>query len=199
MLTVGYLATAGIAAPIPLTLDANDFNDLGVTGAATVLKAEAFVKGDWSGTVYSQAFNLDTGDYLYLYQVDNDGPDIIEVVVVNPLTGLDTNRCGYLDGNEPSGFLADGNVPAGGTYDPGVVNLSWQWPSYQGQQVDPNEHTVALYIVSPYGPREGMSYVIDSGNPAAPVWVDVPEPMSAALLVVGSTVLLIRRRRRQRT
>lgn len=198
---MGVFVSGAGAVPIVISLDPSDFDDLGVTGTAGAYMANAYSTpsaggGDWTGTVYSQAFTLDSGEYLYLYQVANDGPDVLELVVVNPFTGLDPNRTGYVNSNEPAGFLSGGHV-RGGSYDPAVLNLSYQYPSGFGWYIPSGEHTAPLYVISPYGPKIGNAWLLDTGSYMADVWVDVPEPVSAAVMAVGCVVLMLRRKRRR--
>ena len=183
------------ASPISFPLTGNAFSSLGVTGAETAVVASNWTSDTWTGTVYSQVFSLSDGSNLYLYQAKNNGPDILEVLVVKPFWNPNLTSAGYLTSGDPAGFLAGGLAPAGQTYDPAVQNFSFQYPSFLGAQVPPGGNTVALYVISPDPWTLGSAYVIDGGA-AMGAWVSVPEPMTLFLLAAGGAGILLRRRRR---
>jgi len=209
-LFVGAIAVAVWAAPVSavpilLPLNARDFNALGVTGPATALMTSPYnYNNTFTGEVFSQAFSLADGRYLYLYQAKNLGPSVLEVLAVSPF--LDLVDQGYLTANEPPGFLdtTTGVVPFGPngpalTYDSGVPTptVSFNYPSVLGAHVPPGSHTVGLYLISDQVPTVGEAYVIDSGTAIVDAVVPVPEPAAAGLLLLGAAVALLRHRRRQ--
>jgi len=194
------LAAATVAAtadPVAFTLETKDFSELGSTGAATAAVVSDYAYGaNFSGDVTSRAYTLDDGDYLYLYQVDNQGPSALEVLGVQPFRGL--LEGGRLTGGEPSDFLTGGYVPAGQSYDADLSEplVSYQYPAYAGAHLPAGEHTVVLYLISPYAPEMGEAYVIDGGTATVEAWVPVPEPATGGLLALGAGLGLLRRRRR---
>jgi len=184
------------ALPIPLTLEERDFSDLGSTGAATTLLVEPFVyDATFSGTVYSQVFDLDTGDYLYLYQVDNSGPSIVEKLVVFPFHGID--EAGLLTAGEPAGFLVGGLAPAGAAYDAAIPEptVGWDYPSFLGKHIPAGQHSKVLYLISPNPWELGEAHVIDGGTGIVEVYVAVPEPATVCLLGLAALGILRRPKR----
>ena len=186
------------AVPIVISNTPADFSSMGVTGTATSLLSSSYSYGTmFSGDISSQVFDLDSGDYLYLYQVENDGPSIMEKLVVFSMCGGGSLAGGYLTANEPTGFLAGGVAPAGIVHDadPAVRTVGFDFPAVIGGEVSAGEHTCSLYLVSPRAPMLGEAHVIDGGVGSAEVWVDCPEPATLCLLAVGAAGLLRRRRR----
>jgi len=191
------LLTAGqaLAIPMPVPLTPEDYANLGVVGEETALVVSNYNYNNiFTGTVTSRAYELASGDYLYLYQADNAGPSVLEILALRPFYVI--NAAGYLTANEPAGFLAGGDVPLGMTWDQVVQNVSYNYPSWMGAHVAPGDHTASLYIVSPHKPTIGEAYVIDSGTAVAEVVVPVPEPTALALVVLGAAAVVARRRRR---
>ena len=197
---VALLAAPASAAPIVLGLDQEDFTNLGVVGPASALVVSGYnYNNTFTGQVISQAFELNDGNYLYLYQADNYGPSVLEVFALSPFYGVDTNRAGYLTANEPTGFLptATGLAPAGASYDALLYPVvSYNYPSFMGAHVPPGQHTAGLYLVSPNAPTLGEGYVIDSGTAVVDVVIPTPEPAAASLMLIGGVAVLIRSRRK---
>ena len=205
-----YLVTVLLLAGVPSTapaeiivfyLQAEDFSNLSVTEPATAQVRSTYdYEGTFTGTFISQAFSLSDGRYLYLYQVDNQGSAILELVWVSPFYSPDLESgAGYLTGDPPEGCLAGGIIPPGQTYLTTLYKLSYQYPSYliPKAHVGPGEHTVALYVISPASPTMGVGQVINSGTDSVEVPVAVPDPASVVLLTAGGGLSIwVRRRRR---
>ncbi len=199
LIVITGLAGDALAAPVGVTMVPEDFSALGVTGEASGLVVSHYDHGGvFSGDVISRAFDLDSGDYLYLYQADNAGPSVLEVLAVCPF--YEISSAGWLTGGEPAGFLAGGIVPLGMTYDADLVrpNISYNYPSFMGGHVPAGEHTVALYVISPNAPTIAEAYVINAGVATVPVVSSVPEPVSLGLLALGLGGLMAGRRRGRR-
>lgn len=180
---------------IVFDLQPADFADLGVTGSATDrIESEYDHEGTFTGTVISQAFSLVDGRYLYLYQVDNHGPAVLELIWISPFHAPDLdNGMGYLTENEPDGFLSGGMEAPARSYDSALYKLSYQY--MLGLYVPGGEHTAALYVISPRPPVVGLGQVMNSASVSVGVPVAVPEPVSLSLLAAGGLGLLLRRRR----
>ena len=204
LLAVGVVIIGSISAaqgvPIIKALTASDFNALSVVGP--VGPGQVVAGYDYNsifvGQVVSEAFQLSDGNYLYLYQVFNAGPSVLEVVAISPFWDLQAQ--GYLTANAPTGFADGGVVPynTSMSYDTGIPlpTVSFNYPSVLGAHVLPNAQTVPLYMVSENPPQLGEVYVIDSGTAVTEAVVPTPEPASLALLAVGGVLLAVRRRRR---
>ena len=198
VLLVVVTAQSALAVPIPIPLVPEDFSNLGVVGPASPYLLEAYSYEGFTGTVASQAFDLVSGDYLYLYQVDNFGPEVVEKMVVLPFYGL--FGAGYLTGGEPSGFLPGGVVPLGATYDPdvpGAPTVGIDHHATTGSEIPGGQHGVTVYLISPGAPTMGEAHVVDGGTGIADVYVS-PEPSAVLLAVGGGLVLALRRRRARR-
>ena len=196
VLLVVVTARSALAVPFPIPLVPEDFSNLGVVGPASPYLLEAYSYEGFAGTVASQAFDLVSGDYLYLYQVDNSGPEVVEKLVVFPFYAL--VGAGYLTGGEPSGFLTGGVVPLGATYDPnvpGAPTVGFGYYVTTGNQIPAGQHGATLYLISSGAPILGEAHVIDGGAGTVDVYVS-PEPTAALLTAVGLVSLLVRRRRR---
>ena len=187
------------ASPIVVPLVPEDYADLGVTGEASVLVVSHYDYGGvFTGDVMSQAFTLAGGDYLYLYQADNDGPSVLEVLAVCPFYHI--SAAGWLTAGEPTGFLVGGIAPLGMTYDADLVkpNISYNYPSFLGGHVPAGQHTKALYVISPNSPTMGEAYVIDAGTYVVEAVTSIPEPATLGLLALGVGGLVAARRRGRR-
>ena len=195
-LAVLLIATSAMAAPVGFNLTPKDFNAMGVTGAANAMLSTDWNEDGWQGTVRSQTFTLSNGKYLYLYQVSNMGPDSMEVFVIRGFMGAETATAGYLNANLPSGFVAGGVTPLGQSYQASLGNISYQYPSYNGSQLDPGYSTQTLFMVASGASTSGVAFVIDGGNPAGAVYVPVPEPTTMAVLLGGVGMAILRRIRK---
>ena len=156
---------------------------------------------DFQAEFYSRAYTNDTETaYAYLYQIDNKitSSAPLEVFTVSPFQDADASVlvAGYLTGAVPAGFLPS---PYQDPEDTGNVNLSgpiisFYFNSRFGYAIDPGEHCAVLYVMSDLPPTLITGYVIDGGVGSGPVVGPVPEPASAALLLLGLPALLRRRR-----
>jgi len=199
LIVIMGLAGDALAAPIVVTMEPEDFASLDVTGEASELVVSHYDYGSvFLGEVISRAFDLDSGEYLYLYQADNDGPSVLEILAICPF--YEISSAGWLTGGEPAGFLAGGLVPLGMTYDADLVepNMSYNYPSFLAGHVPAGEHTAALYVISPNAPTIGEAFVIDSGVATVPVVSTIPEPVSLGLLALGLGGLMAGRWRGRR-
>jgi len=188
------------AVPIVVPQDAMDFGDLDVAASAAGPLVSFYNYNDtFTGQVISQTFLRNDGTYLYLYQADNFGPSVLEILAVSPFFDLDQTQAGALTGGEPVAFLIGGLDTLGMTYDPDVPlpNVSYNYPSWLGAHVPAGEHTKVLYLVSPNAPTSGEAYVIDSGTAVVEVFVPVPEPSVVGLLALGGVFAVGRRRNRR--
>jgi len=198
LVTITWAMAAGAwADPISVPLDPEPFSYFGVTGTATSQKISNYNYSNlFAGQILSQAFTREGGGYLYLYQVDNYGPSVLEVFSVAPMCGFEGT--GYLTSGEPLGFLMGGKEPLGASYDTEPPNpvLSFGYPGFLGAYLGAGKHTRALYVLSPNPPEIVEAYVIDSGVAVGEVWAPVPEPATMALLVAGGAGMIVMRRRR---
>jgi len=202
---MSLILSAVWADPVPVTPFAGqDFSTFGVTGANTSLMASPFSYGSlFSGTFYSQVFDLSDGEFLYLYQAHNAGKSVLEVINVSNM--YDITSAGFLNANEPTGFTAGGQKPyktlAGDyavTYD--VVadgSVSYGYYTFLGASIKTGNNSTVLFIKSSNAPVIGEVYLIDTGVAVCSAFVTaVPEPSSIIALVGGLGSLLAFRRRR---
>ncbi|MFO8015003.1 MAG: PEP-CTERM sorting domain-containing protein [Phycisphaerae bacterium] len=198
VLCAAVLTSAEAVSAGPIVLLEKTFAELGGGSPASGLITYDYNYNDtFTGQMVSRAFDMASGDYLYLYQVVNDGPSSMEVFGLAPFFGFQEG--GSLTGGEPTGFLADGLEPAGANYDDTLDEplVTFSYPAYLGDQVPAGEHTRVLYLVSPYASVEGEGYVIDGGVDAGPVVTTLPEPATLGLLA-GGAVLMVGLRRKRR-
>ena len=196
VLAVLLAAATAPADPIVLTMVPEDFANLGATTVAGALLTPTYdYSGEFTGTVYSKVYNTTGGDYLYLYQVDNGGPSVLEKQVVFPIAPVD--QVGYLTANEPGDLLSGGGTPLSIVYDaaPALQTIGVDYPAGGGYDIGAGEHTTVVYVLSSSPPRLGESHVIDGGTGSVEVWT--PEPGSLVLLAGGGALLLARRKRRR--
>ena len=195
VLAVLLAATSAPADPIVLTMVAEDFSNLGATTVAGALLTPTYDDGgQFTGTVHNKVYNTSGGDYLYLYQVDNGGPSVLENEVIFPFAPI--SQAGYLTANEPSDFISGGETPYSMVYDsaPALRTVGVNFPAGAGYSVGAGEHTKVVYLLSSSPPELGEAHIIDGGTGSVEVWV--PEPATLALLGGGGLLLLLRRKRR---
>jgi hypothetical protein len=153
--------------------------------------------------VLSQAFATESGNYVYLYQVNNIGTGTdssIELFTLVPFIGAGASpSVGWLTGDVPEGFLASGQEP-GNT---GFINaqdvLSFYFTELAGEVITPGEHSAVLYAVSAYAPDTVELIVgnligarVGDGEVIGPI---VPEPSTLVLIGMGLAALVVARRR----
>jgi len=201
------IAAQGFGDPVSIEIKATDFAALGGNSGSLMSVTDTYNYNDvFTGTVTSEAFQLTSGDYagdyVYLYQADNDGPSVLENLGISPIHTISTDgngkaEAGYLTANLPAAFLTGGGTPLWMTYDAGIPTplVSCNYPGGAGSHVPAGDHTVVIYLVSPHEPTVGEIYVIDSGVAAVKAVVPVPEPLAAGLLILGSVLTVLRRRR----
>jgi len=194
------------AVPVMVPLVGKDFDALGAGGPATAVVSAPFNYSDqFTGIVFSQAYELASSDsYLYLYQVENTGPTVLEVLGVCPFYQVE--EAGYLTANQPVPFLdtTTGLTPYGPSgpsmsYDVDLPKpvVSFNYPSVLGAHLPAGAHSVVLYLISPNPPISGDAYVIDGGALVVDAVVTVPEPTLTLLLGLGSLAVPSWRRRRK--
>lgn len=197
------------ADPVPLTpFLAKDFGALGATTEVKpLLSSDYDFNSTFMGQIRSSVWSLSSGDYVYLYQAVNYGPSVLEILGVAPFYGI--KEAGYISSSIPDGYLIEGmtpaQIPSGSgnyavTYDEtGGANVTFGYYSFVGGAVPGGQHTVVLYLVSPYEPVSGYVHAIDSGVATAASWTTaVPEPGSMLVLGGGLATLALRRRAMRR-
>ena len=158
--------------------------------------------------VVSAAFTGDGGDYVYLYQVDNvgvAGNTATEMFTLWPFRGATSNTLlGRLTGDLPAGFLSGGVAGEDVAFidepsqDPVI---SFYFPKLYGKHIDIGQHSMVLFVKSPYSPDTIIGNVIggtaQTGLVVGPV--AVPEPSTIAYLLIGSLMTVAALARRQST
>lgn len=176
---------------------------VGWTAVQSAPTITAMVNQDLRADVYSQAYRNSSGQYAYLYQVNNTGTpaeDAVELFTVSPFAGADQNTVvGYFTGaTVPDGFVGDAarmpqsQAALSGTA--GSRTLSIYFTADQEALIEPGEHSSIMYALSNIAPGQIQGNIIDGKTASGLVFGAVPEPSCAALLLVGATALLRRRR-----
>lgn len=177
---------------VPLT--ESTLEDLLGTGFAPVdsVMVSDMTNGNLHTEVYSQAF-LNNGLYAYVYQVNNTGVvgnSILESFTLAEFLGtVEEEDIGYLTSGIPTGFLTGGQQPwedASLNPLPNGLDIAFYYSIPLGVQIDPGEHSTAMYILSEYAPGEIVGSVINGFAVTGPVVGPVvPEPGTLVLLIVG--------------
>lgn len=201
-LVLGVAADAGM---ISLTVEAKDFNELGslqpIAGwdAMTTLLEDVHYK--LRGEITSQPFwDSDTGDYYYLYQLENTGHNVtwhvVEFITLSPFTGADgSTAVGYLTANQPAAFDAGTEIPDGASVNTDAgPTISFGFPGYV-DPISPGEITKVFYVKGELDPSVILGNIIDGGTAQGFVIGPVPEPATMCLLGLGSFALLRRKRK----
>ena len=187
VLVGSVLPALSLAVPIPVTIVPDDFANLGATTPETVMLVEAYdYAGAFTGTVNSRVYNTTGGDYLYLYQVLNGGPSVMEKQVIFPFAPLDGDA-GYLTANEPAGFGVGQQQPYSIVYDaavPGAPTIGIDYPAGAGFEVNAGENSVVAYFLSSASPKIGESHVIDGGTGSVEVYVPDPAVFGSGLISI---------------
>jgi len=207
------------ASPIFVETSAWDFDNLigGVAVAVNAPLVSSYDSGDGylSFDVTSQAFtNSNTGEYLYLYQINNTGginAQSITRFTASPYIGSDpTSLMGYLNANIPSGFLAGDQVPLWGDNDSDSgPTVGFNFPvgnpyySIPDAFIGPGSSSSVLFVESMGQPQLMVGSIINGQVATIPIYgpsgeLDIPEPSTMLLLSLGGLTLLRRGRKAAR-
>ena len=210
------LTISGIVQATPISVIMAAETDFDVVGDGFSAIGNAmitdFSANSLGATVVSQAFTNGIGDYLYLYQISNDGAagdHIITRFTATPYNDAgDDIVLGYLTANIPntSTFsLGDqaplyGDVDSDGDGDVGAT-VGFNFPvgiefySIPDSYIGPGKKSRVLYIKSSLPPGIVTGNIINGGVQSGDVVGPVPEPATLSLLALGGLTVLLRRRR----
>ena len=197
---VTILAAAASAGPITLVGQSlTDLLGLNPIADDTVLQT-VMNSGNLRSQVFSQAYHNLTGDYAYLYQVENTGVagnSPIEMFTLWPFTGADDySVMGHLTGTIPAGFLTTGTPqePESEAYVEALDSgpqISFYYGLRPKKAIAVGAHSVVMYVVSRLTPDEIQGNVIDGSVGYGPVvGPAVPEPATVALLTMGGMMIV---------
>jgi hypothetical protein len=201
-ITVLAANMAAFAAPVPVTLVADNFNNL-LGGSANPVGSPTITDmsvANLQAAVVSQAFTDNSDSYAYLYQVKNTGTtgnNVVQVYTCSPFFGASgSTTLGYLTANAPSGFALGSQTPYAASVDAVAgPTISFAFPGFlAGYAIDPGEWSSTLYVLSTDVPGMITGNLIDGSTGTGDVVGAVPEPATTVLLVMGGLVLLLRRR-----
>ena len=158
--TVLALTVTAMASPVPVTLVSEDFDNLlgGLASAVGSPLTTDVSTGNMVAEVVSQTFTDGAGNYVYLYQVNNDGTatnSVVEVFTCSPFLGAANDvTLGYLTANAPSGFTLGDETPYAASVDAVAgPTISFAFPAFiVGEAIDPGEQSSTLYVLSTIEP-----------------------------------------------
>ncbi len=191
------------AAPMPVTLVGDDFNNL-LGGSAIAVGSPLTTDmslGNLQVEVVSQAFTDEAGSYMYLYQIENTGGasnSAVEVFACSPFFGASgTTTLGYLTADAPSGFTLGAQTPYAASVDAVAgPTVSFVFPAFlSGYAVDPGEYSYTLYVLSDSVPGTTTGNVINGEVGSGDVVGAIPEPATMGLLSLGGVIAMKRRRK----
>jgi hypothetical protein len=204
VLFAGFMAAAAAQADTLVgttTLTPNTIEGLLGSGAVAydALAVTDMSNGQLKSEVAYQVYTNTSGQYLYLYQVDNTGKTGVnsaaEMLTLGLVAGtIQTGGLGYLT-ETPDGFLGTPQqAPKPTAYidnslDSGL-EISFSFLKTDGYGIFPGNHSVVLYILSTCLPGDIYGSVIDHNTgggyligPATST--SVPEPGTCALLTAA--------------
>ena len=190
----------GVAVPVPLV--PADFGTI-LGGAAVAVDVPLVTDMGFAsllGRVVSQAFTDQMGNYAYLYQVINTGAPTnhsIEVFTTSPFfQASEATTVGYLTADAPAGFSVGDQLCAGASIDAMAgPTISFGFPGWLGQVIDPGESSCVLYVLSSSDPGLICGNLINGSITQGEIVGAIPEPACLTLMACGTIGLLARRQR----
>lgn len=155
-----------------------------------------YAPGSWPASFNFGSFSLDTSQLLYTYEVFSEGDDPVTFSLV-PINGPGQDA-GWFTGTGVSSSV-DGEVPTSWF----VADFSAAFWTFDG--LTTGEQSKGLMFTSPNIPEMSSALMQDGGSSAialdvpAPSPVEIPEPGTMTLAILGLASLgLLRLRRRGR-
>jgi hypothetical protein len=205
---ISLLIPAGPAHAGLITLGSQSLTDLlGPTPTADGSALFTTMNGtNMQAQVTSQVFTNGSGQYVYLYQINNtgtSGASSVELFTLWPFTGAnDSTVAGSLSGPLPAAFLS---IPSQDPKPRAFVKplssgpqISFYYTLDDDKAIDPGEHSVVMYVASPLSPDMIDGNVIDGSIGTGEVLGPLPEPATLALLSLGGVAVLLKRRRNRK-